>query len=84
MHGELMEFSDMLHRQLKAKDAALQQLRQELVMLRGPVSYWSCLLHLKLTNCVLWACSLACRSLCLQVWVMLCGPVGHWSCCVGL
>lgn len=39
MHGELMEFNEMLHRQLNAKDAALRQLRQELVMLRGPVSH---------------------------------------------
>ena len=37
MHGELMEFNEMLHRQLNAKDAVLRQLRQELVTLRGPV-----------------------------------------------
>ena len=37
MHGELMEFNEMLHRQLNAKDAVLKQLRQELVTLRGPV-----------------------------------------------
>lgn len=39
MHGELMEFNEMLHRQLNAKDAVLRQLRQELVTLRGPLPY---------------------------------------------
>ncbi|KAL8575773.1 hypothetical protein ACOMHN_004960 [Nucella lapillus] len=38
MHGELMEFNEMLQRQLTAKDCALKQLRQELITLRGPVS----------------------------------------------
>ncbi|KAK7502006.1 hypothetical protein BaRGS_00006758, partial [Batillaria attramentaria] len=39
MHGELMEFNEMLHRQLNAKEAVLRQLRQELVTLRGPLPY---------------------------------------------
>lgn len=39
MHGELMEFNDMLHRQLNAKEALLKQLRLELITLRGPVSH---------------------------------------------
>lgn len=39
MHGELMEFNEMLHRQLNAKDSALRQLRQELVTLRGPLPF---------------------------------------------
>ena len=38
MHGELMEFSDMLHRQLNAREALLKQYKQELIELRGPVS----------------------------------------------
>lgn len=37
MHGELMEFNELLHRQLGAKDVLLRQLREELVVLRGPV-----------------------------------------------
>ncbi|PVD37931.1 hypothetical protein C0Q70_00533 [Pomacea canaliculata] len=39
MHGELMEFNDMLHRQLNAKEALLKQLRLELITLRGPLPY---------------------------------------------
>ena len=38
MHGELMEFNDMLHRQLNAREALIRQYKQELVELRGPVS----------------------------------------------
>lgn len=38
MHGELMEFSDMLHRQLNAREALLKLYKQELIQLRGPVS----------------------------------------------
>ncbi|KAJ8318025.1 hypothetical protein KUTeg_003116 [Tegillarca granosa] len=37
MHGELMEFNEMLHRQLNGKDALLKRLQQELVDLRGPL-----------------------------------------------
>ncbi|KAH9519768.1 Sorting nexin-29 [Bulinus truncatus] len=37
MHGELMEFNEMLHRQLTAKEALLRQLRDELILLRGPL-----------------------------------------------
>ncbi|KAK7113455.1 sorting nexin-29-like [Littorina saxatilis] len=39
MHGELMEFNEMLHRQMNAKDAVMRKLREELVMLRGPLPY---------------------------------------------
>uniref|UniRef100_A0A2C9K6S7 Sorting nexin-29 n=1 Tax=Biomphalaria glabrata TaxID=6526 RepID=A0A2C9K6S7_BIOGL len=37
MHGELMEFNEMLHRQLAAKESLLRQLRDELILLRGPL-----------------------------------------------
>ncbi|XP_054991550.1 sorting nexin-29 isoform X2 [Sorex araneus] len=37
MHGELMEFSERLHRALLAKEALVAQMRQELIDLRGPV-----------------------------------------------
>ncbi|XP_076458398.1 sorting nexin-29-like [Babylonia areolata] len=39
MHGELMEFNEMLQRQLTTRDNALKQLRQELIILRGPLPY---------------------------------------------
>ncbi|XP_046551650.1 sorting nexin-29-like isoform X3 [Haliotis rubra] len=39
MHGELMEFNELLHRQLNCKETLLKQLRQELVDLRGPLPY---------------------------------------------
>ncbi|GFO41838.1 sorting nexin-29-like [Plakobranchus ocellatus] len=39
MHGELMEFNEMLHRQIKDKDALLRQLRDELIQLRGPLPH---------------------------------------------
>ncbi|CAG5128764.1 unnamed protein product [Candidula unifasciata] len=39
MHGELMEFNELLHRQILAKDVLLRQLREELVVLRGPLPY---------------------------------------------
>lgn len=42
MHGELMEFNEMLHRQLNGKEALLKRLQQELVDLRGPVSTAYC------------------------------------------
>ena len=45
MHGELMEFSDMLHRQLNAREALLKQYKQELIELRGPVSKYYCKLE---------------------------------------
>ena len=38
MHGELMEFNELLHRQLNAKEHMLKRLQGELVDLRGPVS----------------------------------------------
>jgi sorting nexin-29 len=38
MHGELMEFNEMLHRQLNWKDTCITRLKQELTDLRGPVS----------------------------------------------
>ncbi len=37
MHGELMEFNELLHRQINVKESMLKKLRQELVDLRGPV-----------------------------------------------
>ncbi|XP_071482268.1 sorting nexin-29-like [Diadema antillarum] len=37
MHGELMEFNDYLSRQLKAKDALIKLMREELIDLRGPL-----------------------------------------------
>ncbi|XP_059179652.1 sorting nexin-29-like [Physella acuta] len=39
MHGELMEFNEQLHRQIVAKEALLRQLREELILLRGPLPY---------------------------------------------
>ncbi|XP_005108639.1 sorting nexin-29 isoform X2 [Aplysia californica] len=39
MHGELMEFNELLHRQLNGRDNVLRQLREELVLLRGPLPY---------------------------------------------
>lgn len=37
MHGELMEFNEMLHRQLNWKEAYIRKLQQELIDLRGPL-----------------------------------------------
>ncbi|XP_061166125.1 sorting nexin-29-like [Saccostrea echinata] len=37
MHGELMEFNEMLHRQLNAKEGFIRRLQGELVDLRGPL-----------------------------------------------
>ncbi|CAC5384382.1 SNX29 [Mytilus coruscus] len=37
MHGELMEFNEMLHRQLNHKEAYIRRLQQELINLRGPL-----------------------------------------------
>ncbi|KAK3091396.1 hypothetical protein FSP39_019582 [Pinctada imbricata] len=37
MHGELMEFNEMLHRQINSKDALIKRLQSELVSLRGPL-----------------------------------------------
>ena len=37
MHGELMEFNELIHRQLNAKEALLKRLQGELIDLRGPV-----------------------------------------------
>ncbi|XP_064595668.1 sorting nexin-29-like isoform X2 [Liolophura sinensis] len=37
MHGELMEFNELLHRQLGAKENLVKQLRTQLVELRGPL-----------------------------------------------
>lgn len=37
MHGELMEFNEMLHRQLNSKEGLIRRLQGELVDLRGPV-----------------------------------------------
>lgn len=38
MHGELMEFNEMLHRQLNSKEGFIRRLQSELVNLRGPVN----------------------------------------------
>lgn len=38
MHGELMEFNEVLHRQLNTKEATISRLKKELTDLRGPVS----------------------------------------------
>lgn len=37
MHGELMEFNEMLHRQLNSKEGFIRRLQGELVDLRGPL-----------------------------------------------
>ncbi|KAK3608215.1 hypothetical protein CHS0354_039234 [Potamilus streckersoni] len=37
MHGELMEFNELLHRQINAKEVLLKKLQQELIDLRGPL-----------------------------------------------
>ena len=37
MHGELMEFNEMLHRTINAKEALVRRLQNELVDLRGPL-----------------------------------------------
>lgn len=42
MHGELMEFNEMLHRTISSKDSMLRRVQRELVDLRGPVSILHC------------------------------------------
>lgn len=37
MHGELMEFNEMLHRTISSKDSMLRRVQRELVDLRGPL-----------------------------------------------
>lgn len=37
MHGELMEFNGHLQRQLRAVETLADRLRNELVLLRGPL-----------------------------------------------
>uniref|UniRef100_A0A8C7WKJ3 Sorting nexin 29 n=1 Tax=Oncorhynchus mykiss TaxID=8022 RepID=A0A8C7WKJ3_ONCMY len=39
MHGELIEFNERLYRSMMAKDNLIIQMKQELIDLRGPVSY---------------------------------------------
>ncbi|XP_064641818.1 sorting nexin-29-like isoform X2 [Lineus longissimus] len=39
MHGELMEFNEVLHRQLNAKENELKRLKQDIIELRGPLGY---------------------------------------------
>ena len=41
MHGELMEFNDLLRRQLLAKDIAIEKLTRELTALKSPVCIMS-------------------------------------------
>jgi len=38
MHGELMEFNELLQKQLLCRESQLKCLKEELVSLRGPVS----------------------------------------------
>jgi len=38
MHGELMEFNELLQKQLLYRESLLKHLTEELVSLRGPVS----------------------------------------------
>lgn len=38
MHGELMEFNELLQRQLIIRESQLKRVTNELVNLRGPVS----------------------------------------------
>ena len=38
MHGELMEFNELLQKQLLCRESQLRHLTEELVSLRGPVS----------------------------------------------
>ncbi|KAL5018144.1 hypothetical protein ScPMuIL_003866 [Solemya velum] len=39
MHGELMEFNEMLHKQLNNREVLLKRLQQELITLRGPLPH---------------------------------------------
>lgn len=39
MHGELMEFNDVLKKQLLTYESQLKRLTEELIALRGPVSF---------------------------------------------
>ncbi|ESO83973.1 hypothetical protein LOTGIDRAFT_108564 [Lottia gigantea] len=39
MHGELMEFNELLHRQINCKEAVIRNLKEELTDLRGPLPY---------------------------------------------
>jgi len=38
MHGELMEFNELLQKQLLCCESQLRCLKEELISLRGPVS----------------------------------------------
>ena len=37
MHGELLEFNEMLQKSVQTKDQLIYRLRSELVLLRGPL-----------------------------------------------
>ncbi len=37
MHGELLEFNEMLQKSAQTKDQLIHRLRSELVLLRGPL-----------------------------------------------
>jgi hypothetical protein len=37
MHGELLEFNEMLQKNVQTKDQLINRLRSELVLLRGPL-----------------------------------------------
>jgi len=41
MHGELMEFNELLQKQLLCRESQLKHLTEELVSLRGPVCFFS-------------------------------------------
>jgi len=42
MYGELMEFNDVLQRQIHARDHRVKHLTSELISLRGPVRVTIC------------------------------------------
>uniref|UniRef100_A0A6Q2Z919 Sorting nexin 29 n=1 Tax=Esox lucius TaxID=8010 RepID=A0A6Q2Z919_ESOLU len=50
MHGELIEFNERLYRSLMAKDHLIVQMRQELIDLRGPVSFQTAVNQIKLAH----------------------------------
>lgn len=39
MCGELLEFNEMLQRQIQRKDVVIHRMKEELINLRGPVKY---------------------------------------------
>ena len=45
MHGEIVEFNEHLYKVIQIKDAIIARLRNELIELRGPVSFYFFLIH---------------------------------------